>query len=117
MDSNLSLKEKVFDLWYNYKKYIILSLCIILVFVIILIISLSNKSRSNGGSRFKDIERIMIINAQKYAKNNNLVNNSYISLNNLNIKIDEKLNCETLSGVYKENDSYYPYLICKDYKS
>ena len=117
MDSNLSLKEKVFDLWYNYKKYIILSLCIILVFVIILIISLSNKSRSNGGSSFKDIERIMIINAQNYVKNNNLANNSYISLNNLNIKIDEELNCETLSGVYKENDSYYPYLICKDYKS
>ncbi len=114
LESNISIKDRLIEMWYKYKKYIILSVCIVLLLVILLAIIFNKKDNI---TRYQDIERIMIINAQNYIKNNNINGNYYVSLNSLNIKIDDKLSCNVLSGVYKENDSYYPYLVCQDYKS
>jgi predicted peptidase len=112
-DNMISSKDKLKETWYRYNKYIILSVCLIIVLVVVFVIF----NKKDKGNRYQDIERIMIINAQNYIKNNNISNNYYVSLNNLNIKIDESLKCNNLSGVYKDNDSYYPYLVCQDYKS
>jgi len=111
-----SSNSKLRDIWYNYKKYIIILACFILILLITLIIVLGGFNKSVL-SNYSDIERIMIINAQNYIKNNNIKDNYYVSLNNLNVKIDDKLNCDFLSGVYKENDNYYPYLVCQNYNS
>ncbi len=108
--------NKLLDIWTKYKKHIIVLACFLLVLIIILLIVL-NRPSDGMITKYSDIERIMVINAQNYIKNNNISDNYYVSLNNLNIKIDEKLNCDFLSGVYKEKDNYYPYLMCKDYNS
>ena len=110
-----SIKDKLNEIWYNHKKIVVISSSLVLLLIILLIIFI--KPNSNSGNKYQDIERIMIINAQNYIKNNNIKDDYYVSLNNLNIKIDEKLNCEILSGVYKSDDSYKPYLICDNYKS
>ncbi len=110
----ISSKDKLKETWYRYNKYIILSVCLIIGLIIVLFLVFNKKDK---GNRYQDIERIMIINAQNYIKNNNITDNCYVSLNNLNIKIGSELKCNNLSGVYKENDSYYPYLVCQDYKS
>ena len=112
-DNMISSKDKLKETWRRYNKYIILSVCLIIVLVVAFVIF----NKKDKGNRYQDIERIMIINAQNYIKNNNINENYYVSLNNLNIKIDESLKCNNLSGVYKDNDSYYPYLVCQDYKS
>ena len=109
-----NIRDRMFDIWSKYKKHLIVLACFIILLTIVLVIVLN---RPKTYTKYPDIERIMIINAQNYAKNNNLANNSYISLNNLNIKIDENLKCDSLSGVYKEKDSYSPYLICDNYQS
>ena len=109
---NMNMNSRLKEIWYRYNKYIILSVCIILILIIVLILR-----KPSDNSRYQDIERIMIINAQNYIKNNNIKDNYYVSLNNLNVKIDEKLKCNNLSGVYKEKENYYPYLVCENYKS
>ena len=101
-----SIKDKALNIWYNHKKYITIAASVLVVLIIVLILTL--KPSSNTLSNYSNIERIMILNAQKYVKNNNIEGNAYISLNNLNIKIDDKYNCDTLSGVYKENGTYSP---------
>ena len=112
--NQISIQDKIKDIWYNYKKYIILSVCLIAVLIVTIILLRPKESKL---TKYSNIERIMILNAQNYVKNNNIEGNIYISLNNLNIKIDDKIKCNTLSGVYKENDDYYPYLICEKYMS
>ncbi len=112
--NKISIKDKLKDIWYNQKKVIIILGIVLLIFILLLVIIKPNPS---SNTKYKDIERIMIINAQNYIKNNNIKDNYYVSLNNLNIKVDQKLNCEVLSGVYKDKDNYYPYLICDNYKS
>ncbi len=117
MNSNfnpVSIQDRLKDIWYNYKKYIILSVCLIVVLVITIVLLSPKESKL---TKYSNIERIMVLNAQNYVKNNNIEGNIYVSLNNLNIKIDDELKCNTLSGVYKENDSYRSYLICENYKS
>jgi len=109
---NMNMNSRLKEIWYKYNKYIILSVCIILILIIVIILR-----KPSDNSRYQDIERIMIINAQNYIKNNNIKDNYYVSLNNLNVKIDDKLKCNNLSGVYKEKDNYYPYLVCENYKS
>ena len=113
--NNLSLKDRIINIWYKYNKYIILSVCVIFIFVALLLIFGKSKPANDG--KYKDIERIMIINAQNYIKNNNIKDNYYVSLNNLNVKIDGNLKCNNLSGVYREKENYYPYLVCENYKS
>ena len=108
-----SIKDRIKGIWYKYNGYILISVCVILVLAIIVVINI----KSGSSNKYQDIERIMIINAQKYIKNNNISGNYYVSLNSLNINVDSKLNCNILSGVYKDNDNYYPYLVCQDYKS
>ena len=109
-----SIKDRLKETWYRYNKYIILSVCLIAVLIVTIILLRPKESKL---TKYSNIERIMILNAQNYVKNNNIEGNIYISLNNLNIKIDDKIKCNTLSGVYKENDDYYPYLICEKYMS
>ncbi len=114
-----SIKEKIKEIWYNKKKYIIVLACVILVLLVVLIVTVSIKNKTPNKEKYKDIESIMLINAQKYIENNKIEKDRYIPLNNLNLKIDDELKCNTLSGVYftKEKDNYYPYLICEGYKS
>jgi competence protein ComEC len=112
---NHSTSNKIKDILFKYKKHLIVLACFVLVLVLVLIVAL--KKPSTNLTKYSDIERIMVINAQNYIKNNDVKGNYYVSLNNLNIKIDEKLKCNFLSGVYKQGDNYYPYLICNDYNS
>ena len=111
LENNINMSSRLKEIWYKYNKYIILSVCIILILIIVLIL------RKPNDNKYSDIERIMIINAQNYVKNNNIEGDIYVSLNNLNIKLDDKLKCNTLSGVHKENDNYLAYLICDNYYS
>ena len=108
-----NIRDRMFDIWSKYKKHLIVLACFIILLTIVLVIVLN---RPKTYTKYPDIERIMIINAQNYVKNNNLANNSYISLNNLNIKIDENLKCDSLSGVYKEKDNLviYVYALFED---
>ncbi len=101
------------EIWYKYRLIIILLVC----FILTLIVILATRGKTSTNGKYKDIERIMIINAQNYIKNNNIKDNYYVSLNNLNIKIDDELKCDSLSGVYKSDDTYYPYLLCDSYVS
>ncbi len=116
--NGLTRKDKIMDFYYKYKNYIILfGVIFIIGFIVAILTLLPTQDSKMSSGKYKDIERIMIINAQNYAKNNKVEKQEYISLNNLNIKIDDNLNCEALSGVYKDGDSYYPYLICDKYVS
>ena len=57
----INSKDKLKETWYRYNKYIILSVCLIIVLVVAFVIF----NKKDKGNRYQDIERIMIINAQK----------------------------------------------------
>lgn len=117
--NQISTMDRIKNIWYKHRKHIIVALIVLvpgIVFLIILAFTGNNEPIVNNQS-YKDIERIMVINSQKYIQNNNVTDGSYIPLNSLNVKIDDKLNCESLSGVYSKDGNYYPYLICDRYES
>ena len=74
---SVGLQDKVKNIWYNYKKYIILSACVLVVVIISLIVLLNPKESEL--SNYSNIERIMILNAQNYIKNNKIEDNVYVS--------------------------------------
>jgi len=119
--NQISTMDRIKNIWYKYRKHIIVAFIFLVpVMFFLIILSFSGKDEPNVNvisHSYKDIERIMIINSKKYVENNNITDNAYISLNSLNVKIDDKFNCESLSGVYKDHDNYYPYLICDRYES
>ena len=99
------------------KKNIIIWGIIILLLLIVLLYLIINYFFNNSED-YSYIEKKMVDAAIKYVKTNNLnnTNSMYISINKLSdISLDD--NCSNLSGVVVEGNSYYPYLICGDYKS
>lgn len=93
---------------------------IILIFLVILFIIIGYiiiKSFSNSYN-YEDIEKQMVLEAQKYINNQNLntENGMYVMIDRLStIKLGN--NCSSISGVLVEGNSYHAYLICDDYKS
>ena len=67
-----NIRDRMFDIWSKYKKHLIVLACFIILLTIVLVIVLN---RPKTYTKYPDIERIMIINAQNYVKNNNLANN------------------------------------------
>ncbi len=115
--NGFSLKEKLSNIWYGYRKYIIIISIVVLVMLITLIIVLNSSKNNKQKHAYELVESIMVYNAKEYIKNNEITKDMYISLNYLNIEIDSNLKCNSNSGVLVEDNSYTPYLMCEGYNS
>ena len=73
-------KEKLKYLWYDHKKSIIIAGIILVLGIIVLIVTLISGNGSQKLDSYKAIEGVMVINAKKYAENNEVDKNEYISL-------------------------------------
>ena len=94
------------------RNYIIIGIVLVIILFIIIILSSANKL-----DKYEKIEKEMREKAKDYVLNKANLNNTeiYIEVSKLKVEIPDE--CSLLSGVFYNEGSYEPYLICPGHKS
>ena len=94
-------------------NYTVIGIGLLIVIIFIVIIA----SRLNYLDRYASLEKEMVSKTKDYLTNIGYGKDkeAYIDISKLNIDLPD--DCSKVSGVFYQEESYTPYLVCKEYES